>query len=373
VTPLRRRFITIPLYLTLLLVALATLPVTLVIAATIDVIRRTPWGFSRSILFFTWYLLCEVLGVIISFFPWLLYRLGFRVARERYVSWHYRLECWWARMLLAGATKIFGMHFEIEGDDDLGPGPVLLFMRHASVSDTVLPAVFLSHRRGLRLRYVMKQELLWDPCLDIVGNRVPNYFVRRGTGDGSREIEEIGRLAEDMGPGEGVLIYPEGTRFTEEKRSKILDHLARAADRSLEARARALHHTLPPKLGGPLKLLDCRPDADVLFLAHLGFEKASRFSEFLRGGLVGTEVRISVWRIPAGEVPSGREARIDWLFDQWQRVDSWIAENQVAAVATSEQSREAWEGAQPSGPEPDLLCAASAADQEAHASASQKP
>ena len=52
-TPLRRRIITIPLYVTLLVVALATLPVTLLLAATTDLIRRTPWGFSRSILFFS--------------------------------------------------------------------------------------------------------------------------------------------------------------------------------------------------------------------------------------------------------------------------------------------------------------------------------
>ena len=121
-----RRLITIPCYVILFAMAVSTLPLTLLVAATVDVAKRTPWGVTRSVLFFTWYLLCEVSGIIISFFPWLLYRFGFRMARERYVSWHYRLESWWARMLLAGATKIFGMHFEIEGDDDLGPGPAAL-------------------------------------------------------------------------------------------------------------------------------------------------------------------------------------------------------------------------------------------------------
>jgi 1-acyl-sn-glycerol-3-phosphate acyltransferase len=61
--------------------------------------------------------------------------------------------------------------------------------------------------------------------LDIVGNRLANCFVRRNSGDSDREIAAVQRLMEDLGPNDGVLIYPEGTRFTEAKRRRILDHL----------------------------------------------------------------------------------------------------------------------------------------------------
>jgi hypothetical protein len=27
------------------------------------------------------------------------------------------------------------------------------------------------------------------------------------------------------------------------------------------------------------------------------------------------------------EIPDSREGRIDWLFDRWRRIDSWITEN----------------------------------------------
>ena len=101
------------------------------------------------------------------------------VDRTRYLTWNFRVQCWWARTLFAGAERLFGMRLDVEGLDQLGTGPILLFMRHASVGDTVLPAVLVSSCQGIRLRYVMKRELLWDPCLDIVGNRLPNYFVRR--------------------------------------------------------------------------------------------------------------------------------------------------------------------------------------------------
>jgi 1-acyl-sn-glycerol-3-phosphate acyltransferase len=318
-----RRLLTIPGSVVLFLVAVATLPATFPIAAGVDMARRSPWALTRSLVFFTWYLLCEVTGIVATFGLWLVARV-LHTPRERYLRWHFGLQCWWARALLWGASTVFRMRFEVEGDDNLGAGPVLVFIRHVSVGDTVLPAVFLSACHGLRLRYVMKRELLWDPCLDIVGNRLPNYFVQRGGEDGEREIAEIARLAEGIGPGEGVLIYPEGTRFTEEKRARVLARLEAGENPTLAEHARSLRYVLPPRLGGPLSLLAQQPGADVVFCAHVGFESVTRFSEFLNGGLVGVTHRVAFWRIPAAQIPSDHDARIDWLFDQWKCVDSWI-------------------------------------------------
>jgi 1-acyl-sn-glycerol-3-phosphate acyltransferase len=325
--------VSIPAYVTLLVVAVASLPLALPLAAAVDLARQTPWGAARSIVFFIWYLLCEVVGIAASFGVWLLGRLVPGTSREWYLRWHFSLQCWWARMLLRGAESIFRMHFEAEGNDDIGPGPVLVFMRHASVGDTVIPAVFLSDRHGLRLRYVMKRELLWDPCLDIVGNRLPNYFVDRGTDDGTQEVAEIAELAAGMGPGEGVLIYPEGTRFTEERRSRVVERLRRGGHRVLAERVQSFQHVLPPKLGGALGLLERRPDADIVFCAHVGFEDAARFSEFIAGGLVGASVRVAFWRIPAGDVPSDHAARTGWFLDQWMRVDQWVGSHRSEVAA----------------------------------------
>ena len=88
-----------------------------------------------------------------------------------------------------GAQRIFGITIEVEGTDELRDGPIIVFLRHSSVADTLLPAVFIANPNGLKLRYVLKHELLWDPCLDIVGNRLPNSFVRRGSGDSYRVLD----------------------------------------------------------------------------------------------------------------------------------------------------------------------------------------
>lgn len=315
-----RRAITLPAYLLLTALALPALPLLLPLAAIVDLARGTRLGLSRSLLFFTWYLLCETYGIVAAGAlalarPWL--------SAGGWERIHQRLKRGWGRALLTGAERIFGLRFEVEGDAEAAAGPMLLFPRHASVADTVLAAAFLEHRHHLALRYVIKRELLWDPCLDLVGRRLRNAFVDRSGADSAAEIATVRALARDLGPGDGVLIYPEGTRFSEAKRSRILERLE-ARDADLHRRARGLRHVLPPRLGGCLALLEERPDADVVFCAHAGFDGVTRFSEFLDGGLVGQVVRIAFWRVPAPGIPREPDARIDWLFSQWARVDAWV-------------------------------------------------
>ena len=72
----------------------------------------------------------------------------------------------------------------------------------------------------------MKRELLWDPCLDIVGQRTRNAFVRRGSDARDKEIALLRQLATAVTERDGVLLFPEGTRFSPAKRERALAHLA---------------------------------------------------------------------------------------------------------------------------------------------------
>src|SRR5690606_37777878 len=101
----------------------------------------------------------------------------------------------------------YGLEVEVEGDEVVRPGPVLILMRHASIVDTMLPGALLSgprHRMGVRI--VKKRELLWDPCVDVVSSRLPRAFVRRGSGAVERELEVLGQLTAGMGQGDAVII-----------------------------------------------------------------------------------------------------------------------------------------------------------------------
>jgi 1-acyl-sn-glycerol-3-phosphate acyltransferase len=326
---LLRRAVTLPLYAVLFAGVLAGLPLLAIVAAALDLVRGVPWVALRCVLFFAWYLACEVAGVLAACALWLASGTLWRRRPERARDALYHLQALWARALFAGGRRVFGFRLEVDGADALGPGPLVVLIRHASVADTLLPAVVLGDRAGWRLRYVLKSELLWDPCLDLVGNRLPNTFVRRDSPDGEREIAAVVALLDDAGPRDGVLIYPEGTRFSVAKRERVLRRIAAGGDADALDRARRFRFVLPPRPGGALGLLDHPARADVLFVAHHGFDRAATFWDFWNGGLVGRSIRVALWHVPHADLPAGREKRALWLHEQWMRVDAWIAEQRA--------------------------------------------
>jgi 1-acyl-sn-glycerol-3-phosphate acyltransferase len=319
-----RRAIVLPVLALLTVGAVLLLPFLLAAAAIGDVLRPRRWALVRCTIFFVYYLLCEVVGVVAAFVAWLASGVWAGGDRARFVRWNLALQHWWGPALYWGGARIFGFRTEIEGAEQVRTGPMIVFVRHVSTVDTVLPVTFLSRPSGLQLRYVLKAELLWDPCLDIVGHRLPNYFVRRDSGAGAREVAAIRLLTDGLGPRDGVLIYPEGTRFTARKRARILERLAAAGDTAAYERAAALRSVLPPRLGGVLALLEGNRGADAVFCAHTGLEGAGSFWSLLGGGLIGVTVRVRFWRVPFVEIPPERQARIRWLYDHWRRVDQWV-------------------------------------------------
>lgn len=314
-----RRALTVSFTLLFWLLLLVGFPLLIIVAAITDMIRGGAWVLARGVVFFTFYFCCEVIGIVMSFVIWLASGVWMRRSRARFLRWNFELQQWWANTLARGAMRIFDLRIEVEGTDDLSRGPVIIFMRHASAADTLLPAMFISSPHGLRLRYVLKHELLLDPCLDIVGNRLPNTFVRSGAGDSFR----VQRLMEGLGPRDGVIIYPEGSRFRRAKLERILAQMAEK-DAALYKRARGLRHVLPPRLGGPLGLLEHNQSADVIFCAHAGFDGVVDLRDFLRGALIHRTVRVRFWRVPFAAIPKTRAAQLDWLFAHWSRIDEWV-------------------------------------------------
>ncbi len=321
-----RRALTLPLLLLIASSWIVLLPATLIVAAVVDLVRGGPWPVLRCAAYLTLYLAAEVIGVLASFGLWLVSGPWTGTARGPYLRRNTALQSAWATVLYRGAERLFALRTVVEGEEAIRSGPILVFIRHVSQADTLLPVVCLTRRHGFALRFVLKRELLWDPCLDIVGHRLPNVFVKRGSGEGTREIAAVQRLMDDLGPQDGVVIYPEGTRFTPSKRLRVLEKLATHTTPDLLARATRLTRVLPPHVGGPLGLLGSNQSADVVFCAHTGFEAAGSPSDLLGGALVGRTVRVRFWRVPYAEIPTAPEARTTWLYEQWQRIDDWLNE-----------------------------------------------
>lgn len=326
---LRRRIVTIPVVVLLAALVLGTLPATLTVAVLVDLVRyvrrKTPFAVTRLLLFGAVYLLAEVVGLLALCGAWV--GSGFGASRSRLIAWTYAIQSAWVATLFNTVRNLYRVRFEVD-DDALGPapgGPVLVLMQHTSLVDTLLPTTFLTRRRGLALRWVLKSELLVDPCLDVAGLRLPNAFVRRDGTDTAQSLARVAALARDLGPRDGVLIYPEGTRFTPSKRRRALDRLA-TSQPALLPRAERLQRVLPPRLGGPLALMEAAPEADLVLFAHHGFEGLATVAAVLSGELVGKTVRLRFWRHARAEVPVDRQERIAWLWSRWEEVDAWVTD-----------------------------------------------
>nr|QIV52825.1 phospholipid/glycerol acyltransferase [uncultured bacterium] len=277
----------------------------------------------RCVLFFVLFLNCETIGLAASFWIWLAARFV-KPKRKEYLLWNEKLQVWWTNSLLHGAMKIFSMKLVVEGEDQIPPGPILLFVRHSSSADTVLPTVLVTASQGVRLRFILKKELLWDPCLDVVGNRLPNVFIDRTGAHTERELAAIRVLVEKTGDREGVLLYPEGTRFSEEKKRRYVRRLADTAPTAVYETATRFRHVLPPKPGGALAVLASAPENAVVFCMHTGLEGSASFHEFWNGGLIGITIRVAFRRVKASTIPVDPQSRLQWLYDRWLEVDDWI-------------------------------------------------
>ena len=197
--------------------------------------------------------------------------------------------------------------------------PLVVMSIHSGEGDSLLVLDHLLRRHGRRPRIVMHQLLALDPLIDIIGRRLPNRFVDPRGGDIEREIEA---MSHDLGADDAVLIFPEGGNVTAERRKRAIERLLHRGHHREAERASRLGHLGAPRPGGALAALEGAGDADVVFFAHAGFPQGLR--ETWRTLPHPKTIDVELWLVPAREIPSGTDARIDWLFRWWGELDAWV-------------------------------------------------
>lgn len=296
-------------------------PVLLVVAVVVDLVRgqrRLPVArLLGCALGWVW---LELAGVVAAAGLFLAGRAGDHPV-------HYRLQAWWAERLMGVLRGVGDVHVEVgsepgdEALDERRPGPVILLSRHAHLADSLITAWLVASRWQRHPRVVLKAELLADPCLDIVGNRLPNVFVDRGAADSGPALAQLRAMAVGMGEHDVAVIFPEGTRATARKRRAAADRLA-ASDPARAARLAPLRHLLPPRPSGTLALLEAAPGADVVVAVHVGLEGLHTIGAMLaaigRGPLAVTVRTWPVDRPEDGEDPAA------WLDEQWLSADRQV-------------------------------------------------
>lgn len=314
---LRRRLVSVPALAVAALLLTVTIPVWLPLAAVIDLARgRVRLPTVRLLAFGVCWAWLELAGVSVAGGLWL-------TGQRRNLRAHYALQRWWAARLMGALRVTTGIRVEATEASALSPGPVILLCRHASLADSLLSAWVITSVAGMNPRYILKKELLADPCLDIVGNRLPNYFLDRGAEDSAAELAAVRDLGAGLGEDQVAVIFPEGTRAAPHKRERALAKLAERQPARAE-RLATLQHLLPPRPAGSNALLEGCPAADVVVAWHVGFDGLDTFGGILRHlARRPLPVQFHAHRIAREQIPSG-DGFTAWLDEQWLLADTAV-------------------------------------------------
>ncbi|NBS29725.1 MAG: acyltransferase [Actinobacteria bacterium] len=314
---LKRRSLSVALLVVLSAVVTASAPAWIPLAICIDLLRRQRSLPLVRLLLFGWYWsVIECAGVAISFVLWV-------IGQSSNQRLHYRLMAWWAGKLMTGLRVAMRASIEVDDEHSFDTGNAVLLCRHASLADSLLSAWVVCTRRGLNPRYVLKRELLWDPCLDIVGLRVPNYFVDRGSHQSDRELESVRYLARDLVVNDVAVIFPEGTRSSPAKRKRAIERIREQSPNRLP-HVENLQHLIPVRPSGTVALLEGAPNADVITAWHTGFDGLSTFGGVYRAlGEGRVHIKFSARRIPRSSIDS---IDVTWLDQIWAKMDREVAE-----------------------------------------------
>ena len=297
-------------------------PLGLLVAGIIDLVRRRRLATLRLWAFVGAYFWGEVLGLLGLGFAFI--ASGFGLSPSRLEANAYAAQDAWVGALWRITCRLYDLKLELELPPKLKKGPFIVLVRHTSLLDTMIPTMYLARRYGLRLRYVLKRELVWDPCLDVGGHWMPNHWVDRSGTSRKRELSALRALCSNLDPHMGVLLYPEGTRFSNVRRKEALARLA-SRDKELHGLAMRCHHTLPPRPSGTLAVLNGAANADILVCKHAGLLGLGSFKDLWDGTLVGQKIHVRVDRISRKDVPREPEKMVRWLFDTWASVDAWVS------------------------------------------------
>lgn len=324
-----RRLITIPVSWLLFALAIVLAPLGSVLAMVTDLVLRRPgWPTVRMVAFVLAALWIETSSQGRILWSW----VSQPFVRTTWTERNHQLMRWWVKRLTGAAERVIGVHWRFDVPNDLGPGPVLAFSQHVSIVDAVAPVYILANRQGWYLRYTLTRGLRFDPCLDIVGHRIPNHFVARGAGDNTQELGHLRTLVTDMDVDECAAIFPGGGLFTAAGLERAVEKLTERGSPQAEAAA-AYRHVLPPRPGGVTAFFDGSPHANVVIVGHVGFEPLASIRKLWSVLPLTEPVDVKIWRYDRAEVPVGEDERMAWLYDKWRIMDDWIDEQLRARSA----------------------------------------
>jgi 1-acyl-sn-glycerol-3-phosphate acyltransferase len=319
-----RRILLAPVVVVLGVVALLLAIPLLALSLLVDAVARRPLSTTRLVAVGLVHVVMEAAGVLCLAALWVICIFAGGVRSPFGQAIHHRFVRWWLRTLIGMTGPLVGIRIEIEDPRPPRPGPVLVFSRHAGPWDSFLLAHALVRSYDRRPRVVMKEAMQWSPVIDLIGNRLPNRFIRPRGPDAGSFVVAIEDLARGLGDHDALILFPEGGNFSVRRRLAAIEKLVREGHLQHAAEAREMRNLIAPKPGGVLAAMRGAPDADVVFVAHTGLEPYASLGDLWRAVPLRAPLHGRYWRLSPSDVPPDEDARIDWLFDWWERIDGWI-------------------------------------------------
>ena len=290
------------------------------------------------------HLVLESLMLVELFGLWIASGFGWYIRRPFFERIHYDLVQTYLVIFFREARRVARLKIVTEGTPpDAFPGePLLVCCRHAGPADSFTLMYALMHWYGREPRVVLKDTLQWDPAIDVILNRLPNRFIspnRRG--DSAERLEqEVGALARNLDENDAFVIFPEGGNFTPARRERAIKRLRGLGLERMAQRAERMKHVLAPRPGGVIAALEAAPEADVLLVAHTGLDHLFTVRDIWRELPMDKQIIMRWWRVPRAEIPDDRDARIEWLFGWWERIDAWITDHAPEPLAPRSRTAE---------------------------------
>ena len=319
-----RRLVLVPLGFVVCVLLVAASPVTLVGAAVVDLPTDRRFPTVRLVAFATVYALYDAVGLLLLALLWVAAGAGTAIRAPAVQRAHYAVFRFWIRGINAVARRLFRLRIRIEDRPEPRAGPVLVFSRHAGPGNSLMLVgmLMLAYRRNPRI--VMLEKLQFEPFFDVIGNRLPNRFIRHDPARRERSVAEIADLAAGTGEQDALVLFPEGKDFTPRLRERAIASLRRKGQETEAQQAEAMERVLPPRSTGVMAAVRAAPRADVVFVAHTVLEDVGSLRDLRRRGPLEKPILSRYWRIPASEVPREEAELVPWLYGWWAHIDGWI-------------------------------------------------
>jgi len=331
--PLVRRFFTIGLLPIALVIVSLYFVFSIILGFFLGVRRKNPTRHTRLALMLFWYLLLELLGVLIALMLWFGTFFGYKMKSSRSQDIHASVQYFWVTSVLKGAAFFLRTRVQFPKSVPVPNGPCVIAAQHSSFFDALIPTILVGiYFKNMIPRHVLKSELLLSPSLDIYGNRLPNQFVNRESGNADQEIAGIRSLANNLGSN-AMIIFPEGTFYTERRFKRIIQKIA-ATDTNRADRVSSLQNLLPVKPGGISAMLTASPESGLYLVAHRGFEPFGSFKEILANIPFKNPVEIFIKSVPPSKIPREKNALLEFIDYEWLALDAWL-ESKVVSDASS--------------------------------------